>query len=76
MEYCFAENLKKFRKKRGYTQYELAKKIGMSQNILCEWENNTRYPSIDKVYDLAKALEIRVEFLLKCPESSIDRTKN
>lgn len=61
MEYWFSVNLKRYRKERKMTQAQLAKKIGVSRPLISLWEKNVSYPSIDRVYDIAKALEIDVE---------------
>ncbi len=65
MEYSFSENLRYFRKKKGYTQHKLAKKIGVSRVLVCEWETGVRYPSVDRVYDIARALDVEAHILLK-----------
>ncbi len=64
MEYTFSENLKKARKEQGLSQNELAQSIGVSQQTICAWENNERYPTVDKLYDLAKALKIPTNVLV------------
>ena len=71
MNYWFSENLKKYRTEKGMTQAELAKQINVSQNLLCEWEKRVRYPHLDKVFDIARVLEVEVEDLLKRPERSV-----
>ena len=76
MDYWFSENLRRYRKAKGFTQRQLAAKIGVSQNLLCEWEKCVRYPSADKIFDLAKAMGIDADLLLKCPDSSVERTKH
>lgn len=64
MEYCFAENLRKERKKRGMTQIELAGKVGVSQTTVSQWESTEKYPTLDKIYDIANALKISVSALV------------
>lgn len=64
MEYCFAENLRRVRKSKGMTQLELAEKAGVSRSIVSQWENAERYPVLDKVYDIAKALKVPVSALV------------
>ena len=71
MNYWFSENLKKYRTEKGMTQAELAKQINVSQNLLCEWEKRVRYPKLDKVFDIARVLEVKVEDLLKRPDRSV-----
>ena len=64
MEYCFAENLRKERKNRGLTQIELAGKVGVSQTTVSQWESTEKYPTLDKIYDIANALKISVSALV------------
>lgn len=72
MDYSFAENLKRYRKQQKLTQHRLAKKIGVSQVLVCEWEKGVRYPSVDKVYDIARALNIEAHILLR----QVEKTEN
>ena len=70
MNYYFSVNLKRYRIKRGLSQRQLAKMINTSQPIISAWENNMKYPLIDKAYDIASALNISVSQLLDCPDNS------
>ena len=53
-QYSFATNLKKERTNRGITQHELATGVHVAQNTVSDWEQCKSYPSIDKIYDIAK----------------------
>ena len=70
--YCFSENLKRLRKERGLSQRQLAKRMNVSQPVICAWENNMKYPLLDKVYDAARVLGVEVTELLLYPKSSVD----
>lgn len=70
MVYWFSENLKRIRKEKGMSQRDLAKRINVSQVIICAWEGNLKYPLLDKVYDVANALDTDITELLKEPEKS------
>lgn len=59
-QYSFSTNLRRERKKHGFTQDELAQGIGVSQVTVSEWETNVRYPTVDRMYDIAKFLKIPV----------------
>ncbi|ALS21545.1 Xre family transcriptional regulator [Paenibacillus naphthalenovorans] len=51
----FAEKLKNERKKKGWSQEELAEKLFVSRQSVSKWENGQNYPSIEiiiKVSDL------------------------
>lgn len=67
--YKFSTNLKQYREEKGLSQRQLAKMINVSQPIISAWENNLKYPVIDKIYDIANALNISVLQLLDCPDS-------
>lgn len=64
MEYCFAENLRRVRKSQGMTQLELAVKVGVSRTTVCQWESTERYPTLDRIYDVANALKVPVSVLV------------
>ena len=56
------EILLKQRLKKGMSQEEVAKAIGVSQKSYSHYENGTRNPKIDKIIKLAKLLEIELTF--------------
>lgn len=56
MEYIFGDMLKKYRKEKGVTQGDLAERLNISVALVSHWERGTRYPMLDKVYDVAKIL--------------------
>ena len=49
------ESLKKYRNKKGLTQEEVAKKLGVTQGAVMNWENGYRKPN---VYVMKKMAEI------------------
>jgi len=46
------------RKSKGYTQHELAKKLGVSQVMVSRWENGEENFTIDTLAKISTALEI------------------
>lgn len=64
MSNFFGTNLKFLREKFGYTQTELAKKIGVNQTTIARWEDDNRVPTIDNAVDVAKVLNIELPNLL------------
>lgn len=64
----FAENIKKFRNKRGWNQMFLAEKLDISSNFLSEIETGKGWVSPLTLVKLAKALEIDV-FELFIPQN-------
>lgn len=57
--------LKTIREKRGWTQTELAEKIGVSRATIFYLETGGLQPSADLLHRLAKALKVKVGELLK-----------
>ncbi len=57
------QNIKKYRKEKGYTQRELAERIGVSVQAISKWETDTGAPDVSLVVPLASALEISTDAL-------------
>ena len=57
------QNIRNFRKEKGYTQRELAELIGVSVQAVSKWETDTGAPDISLVVPLASALEISTDAL-------------
>jgi transcriptional regulator with XRE-family HTH domain len=60
----FGQRLKNLRQARGFTQAELAKRIGCSQQIVEHYENRAKYPPIAMIPVIAKALRVSTDELL------------
>ena len=52
--------IKRFRKERGLTQIELAEKINVSFQQIQKYEKGTTKISVNRLFDISKALEIPV----------------
>lgn len=48
------------RKAKGYTQRELADRLGVTDKAISRWENGHGYPDISSIEPLAKELEVTV----------------
>ena len=46
------------------SQAEVADGVGVSQRTVSAWELNERYPTIDRVYDIANFFKIPVSALI------------
>lgn len=57
------QNIKKYRKEKGYTQRDLADLIGVSVQAISKWETATGTPDISYVIPLASALDISTDAL-------------
>src|SRR5688572_28863583 len=58
------ERIARLRKERGYTQIELAEKIGIIQTIISDYEKDRFRPNTDMIIRLAQALEVSTDELL------------
>ena len=56
----FGLRVRELRKKSKLTQSELAEKIGLSTNFIGMVERGERNTSVDKIFKLAKAFNIRL----------------
>lgn len=68
----FARNLKGLRKKRDWSQQELADKVGVSKQSIFNYENGKKTPSRDTVAKLAQVLKVSQDFLLSGAQDSLD----
>jgi len=59
----FAENLRKIRKEKGYSQERLASAMGVVQGCVANWEGGTREPKLADLERLAKTLKTTVSEL-------------
>lgn len=59
-------NLKKLRKQKGYSLEKVSKEADLSLNTIIKIESGiNRNPTIDTLTKIARALEVKVEDLLK-----------
>lgn len=61
----FSKNLTYWLHKRGKTQADLAKRIGVSTATTSNWCNNTKIPRTDKIIEIANWLMIDLSDLLQ-----------
>lgn len=62
MKLC--EKIALYRKKNGFSQEELAEKIGVSRQAVSKWETGDALPEITKLKALADTFNVTVDFLL------------
>lgn len=60
----FSENLKTLRKRKGYSQEELAVRLHVVRQTVSKWEKNLSVPDADTLIRLAEILEVSVSELL------------
>ncbi|GER67471.1 hypothetical protein BpJC7_00310 [Weizmannia acidilactici] len=60
----FAARLKKMRTERGYSQPGLAKRIGVSDRNISNYETGYSFPSIKVLYRISQVLKVSIDYLL------------
>jgi transcriptional regulator with XRE-family HTH domain len=71
----FAQNLIRYRKQRGLSQYDLANLTGISQRMIGHYETHASEPPIEKIEAIAKALGIKAAQLLESPATSTEDSR-
>ena len=60
----FGNRLKQLRIREGYTQQQLADKLGVTKSVVSYYELQERYPSPDVLIRLAQVFCVTTDFLL------------
>ncbi len=68
----FGQQLRGLRKARGWTQTELAERVGIDRSMIGNYELGLHYPPIPTLVKLAKALDTTIDRLLSVDENKID----
>ena len=68
----FAQRLKFFRKKKGWTQPQLAEKTGVAESTIYFYEVGRNYPNIILLKYLCEALEVSSNNLIGLGETTIE----
>ncbi len=71
----FAENLKKIRKDKGYTQEILAEKLNVVRQTVSKWEKGLSLPDVDMLSKMANVLETDVNILLDGQITTTDQSE-
>ena len=59
----FGERLREAREKAGMTMVQVRDHVYVSQGVISRYENGLVYPSIERVYELAKLYGCSVDWL-------------
>ena len=57
-------NIKKYRKGKGYRQLDLAVALGVSEDYICRVENGLKFLSLRRLFQLADILEVKMTDLI------------
>ena len=52
------------RQERGMTQSVLAERLGITPQAISKWERGLSFPDLSRLEELAKILEVSVDYLL------------
>lgn len=69
------KRIARLRKERGYTQVELAEKIGITQKLISDYERDKLRLHSEMVLHFSLALEVSADELLGVKKSKKDRAK-
>ena len=73
--YKYGERIGIARAKKKYTQDEVADGVGVTRSLYKLWENGTRRVQIEHLANLAKFLDVTIEYLL-CESHAMTRNKS
>ena len=71
-DYRFGNFLRELRERRGLSQYQLGRLVGVSDKAVSKWENGSAKPQSRLLYKLSDVLEITVDELLACKYRSAE----
>ncbi|MGM9942161.1 MAG: helix-turn-helix domain-containing protein [Bulleidia sp.] len=60
-----AERITDERKKRGWSQEELAYRLGVSRQAVSKWEMNQSTPDLERIIQMSELFEVTTDWLLK-----------
>ncbi|MCA7011007.1 WO male-killing family protein Wmk [Wolbachia endosymbiont of Tribolium confusum] len=72
LDYKVGEKLKSWRLERGYTQKDLAEKIGVTYWVILQYEKGNRRIPIERLYAIAEALSISITDLIPISKSCLE----
>ncbi|MCR5328209.1 MAG: DUF5680 domain-containing protein [Saccharofermentans sp.] len=61
----FSEKLQILRKNKGFTQEELADRLGVSRQAVAKWESGQVYPDIFNLIQISNMMNVSVDYLVK-----------
>lgn len=74
----FGDNIKRERKRHGYSQREFGELIGAAQTTVANYENGVRFPSGEGLVRIAQTLGVSIDYLMGysvADESILDNPK-
>lgn len=72
-DYGFGNFIRDMRTKRGLSQFQLGRLIGVSDKAVSKWESGTAVPRISKCRKLADIFDITLDEMMMWGDNSNDR---
>ncbi|XCA36130.1 MAG: helix-turn-helix transcriptional regulator [Wolbachia endosymbiont of Armadillidium vulgare] len=72
LDYEVGQKVKNWRLERGYTQKDLAEKIGVKYWVILQYEKGNRRVTIERLYAIAEALSISITGLIPVSKSCLE----
>lgn len=72
----FSERLKTLRKEAGFTQVDVAEKLGISQPAYASWERGAKKPTQENLVKIAQILDVSIDYLVGNSEEKSDELDN
>ena len=69
----FATRVKELRKRKGFTQNQLANELGVSMQTVSLWERGPRKPDFEMLEKLTDYFEVRMDYLLGASDDDTPR---
>lgn len=60
-----ADRIQYLRKTKGFSQEELADKMGVSRQAVSKWESEQSTPDIEKIIMMSEIFEVTTDYILK-----------
>lgn len=71
-----ADRLQYLRKTKGFSQEELADRVGVSRQAVSKWESEQSMPDIEKIVIMSDIFEVTTDYILKGIEPQADKGQN
>ena len=72
----FSERLKNLRKEAGFTQVDVASKLGISQPAYASWERGVKKPTQENLVKIAQVFNVSIDYLVGNSEEKLDELDN
>ena len=64
LNYKLGQQIRMLREARNISQVELGKRLGISKQSVCNWENDNVQPSVEMLVRLASLFSVSTDYLL------------